>query len=201
MSRRLEAVLDEASLEAWAEAAGRVAAGRGTLVALRGPLGAGKTTFVRAAFSGAGAARPARSPTYTLHHPHRLPEGGRAHHVDLYRIGSPRELDDLGWEDLLASDEAVFVEWAERAGGRLPEDRWEIALAFEGAGERRRIEARALGRAPDLPALPSAAGAESGTSVAAASGESTAGASGESAAGPSPESAAGARSAAPEGTC
>lgn len=185
MSRRLEAVLDEASLEAWAEAAGRAAAGRAMLVALRGPLGAGKTTFVRAAFRGAGAARPARSPTYTLHHPHRLREGGRAHHVDLYRIGSPRELDDLGWEDLLASDEAVFVEWAERAGGRLPEDRWEIELAFEDAGERRRLEARALGRAPDLPALPSPAGAECGASGEAAEGVP----------------AAGTRSAAPEGTC
>jgi len=155
--RRLEAVLDEASLEAWAAAVGRVAAGHGILVALRGPLGAGKTTFVRAAFRGACSARPARSPTYTLHHPHRLRAGGRAHHIDLYRVGDPRELDDLGWEELLASDEAVFVEWAERAGGRLPADRWEVGLAFEDAGERRRLEAGALGGTPDLPELPSGA--------------------------------------------
>lgn len=198
MSRRLEAVLDEEALETWAGAAGRVAAARGTLVALRGPLGAGKTTFVRAAFRGAGAAHPARSPTYTLHHPHRLREGGSAHHIDLYRIGSPRELDDLGWEDLLASDEAIFVEWAERAAGRLPEDRWEIRLAFEDAGERRRVEARALGAAPDLPDLPAgiADGAAVGAGHDAEDAEPARSGSASSA-----EPAAGAASASPEGTC
>lgn len=154
--RRMEADLDEAALEAWAERAGRSAADRGVVVALCGPLGAGKTTFVRAALRGAGAERAARSPTYTLHHPHGLRGGGRVHHLDLYRIADPAELDDLGWEDLAASGEAVFVEWAGRAGDRLPADRWEVELAMTAAGERRRLRARALGGAPDLPDPPGA---------------------------------------------
>ena len=156
--RRLEAVLDEAGLAAWASVAGRAAAAGGVLVALRGPLGAGKTTFVRAALRAAGAERDARSPTYTLHHPHRLRGGGRAHHLDLYRIADAAELDDLGWEELADSGEAVFVEWAGRAGKRLPPDRWEVELAMARGGGRRRLVARALGRAPDLPDLPDATG-------------------------------------------
>lgn len=154
--RRLEAELDEAGLERWAERVGRSASGRVVVVALRGPLGAGKTTFVRAALRGAGAERAARSPTYTLHHPHALRDGGRVHHLDLYRIADPSELDELGWEELVDSGETVFVEWAGRAGDRLPADRWEVELDMSAGGARRRLRVRAVGGAPDLPGLPEA---------------------------------------------
>lgn len=152
-ARRVEAVLGETALETWAGAVGREAAHGGLLVALHGPLGAGKTTFVRSAFRAAGAERGARSPTYTLHHVHAAGAGGRLHHLDLYRISRSGELDDLAWEELLASSEATFVEWAERAGDRLPPDRWDIELSIAEEGRRRRLIARALGKTPDLPAL------------------------------------------------
>jgi tRNA threonylcarbamoyladenosine biosynthesis protein TsaE len=152
--RRLDVTVGPRALEAWGEAVGRMAAGEGLVVALTGPLGAGKTSLVRAASRAAGALEPARSPTYTLHHRHRLSGGGTLHHLDLYRIGSTAELVDLGWDDLIESGDSVFVEWADRASGALPPDRWDVDLAMEQAGRSRRLRARARGAAPPLPAAP-----------------------------------------------
>lgn len=154
--RRLDAILGLPALEAWGEAVGRRAAGAGLVVALTGPLGAGKTTLVRAASRAAGALEPARSPTYTLHHRHELAGGGVLHHIDLYRIGSPAELGELGWDELLESGDAVFVEWADRAGSALPPDRWDVELGLVDEGRARRLRARARGDAPPLPTAPAA---------------------------------------------
>lgn len=151
--------LDRAGLEAWAAEAGRVAVREGLVVALRGPLGAGKTAFIRAACRGAGVEDRVLSPTFVLHRRYRTGAGRAVHHVDLYRLSGPAELDDLGWDELVAGEEAVFVEWAERAEGRLPADRWEVRLGFVGTDqpERRRVEAQSIGSAPPLPAIPAAA--------------------------------------------
>ncbi len=147
--------LDETALEAWGRALGEAATrpgeGPGVLVALTGPLGAGKTTLARAACRGAGVEGAVRSPTFTLHNHHR-PRGRRPiHHVDLYRLEGPESLDDLGWDDLVSARGTVFVEWAERAGDRLPADRWEVRLDFAAGGDRRRVEATARGKVPRLP--------------------------------------------------
>lgn len=152
--RRLDVTLSLPELEAWGEAVGRSAAEAGLVVALTGPLGAGKTTLVRAASRAVGAHEPARSPTYTLHHRHRLAGGGTLHHLDLYRIESVAELGELGWEELLESGDAVFVEWADRAVGALPTDRWDVELGMVDQGRARRLRARARGSAPPLPAAP-----------------------------------------------
>ncbi len=147
--------LTEEGLERWGRRLGEEATdpgeGTGVFVALHGPLGAGKTTLVRAACRGAGVEGTVRSPTFTLHNHHR-PRGRRPiHHVDLYRLEGPGDLDDLGWDDLLDARGAVFVEWAERAGDRLPDDRWEVRLGMAEDPARRRVEARRLGGAPPLP--------------------------------------------------
>lgn len=155
---RLDAAVGREELEAWGEAVGRKAAAQGIVVALTGPLGAGKTTLVRAAARAAGALEPARSPTYTLHHRHRLAGGGVLHHLDLYRVTSHSELADLGWDELLDSGEAVFVEWADRAAAALPPDRWDVDLSMAEAGHSRRLRARARGAAPPLPPAPAARG-------------------------------------------
>lgn len=155
------AELDEEALADWGRRLGRVAtepgAGPGVFVGLTGPLGAGKTTLVRAACRGAGAEGRVRSPTFTLHNHHRPPDRRPVHHVDLYRLEGPEELDDLGWEELLEAEGPVFVEWAERAGERLPPDRWEIRLEFTDDEARRRVVVRTLGEVPDPPPLPGAA--------------------------------------------
>jgi tRNA threonylcarbamoyladenosine biosynthesis protein TsaE len=85
----------------------------GAVVLLIGPLGAGKTAFVRGLAHGLGV-KPdeVSSPTFTLIHEYR---GGRVPllHVDLYRLEDPREVEDLGLEEL--GERAVLaIEWAEK---------------------------------------------------------------------------------------
>jgi tRNA threonylcarbamoyladenosine biosynthesis protein TsaE len=88
------------------------------LVVLTGELGAGKTTFVSGVLRALGHAGPVRSPTYTLIEPYEL-SGRAVVHGDLYRLRHPDELEDIGLRDLLQPGSMVFVEWPERAEGRL----------------------------------------------------------------------------------
>ncbi len=92
-----------------------VVAQPGDLVALEGPLGAGKTVFVRALCEALGVppAAGVRSPTYALVHRY---DGGRlaVAHLDLYRLGGADELEAIGYRDLLDGDCLILVEWADR---------------------------------------------------------------------------------------
>lgn len=91
----------------------------GQLVTLSGDLGAGKTTLVRGMLRGLGFGGRVKSPSYGLVETYEL-DGLVVHHLDLYRLSDPGELEFLGLEDLLADDSVVLVEWPERAEGRLP---------------------------------------------------------------------------------
>jgi len=105
----------------------------GAVILLHGELGAGKTAFVRGLARGLEAsADDVSSPTFTLIQEYR----GRMllHHVDLYRL-EPREVDDLGLDDLLTGDAVVAIEWAERWHHR-PADAIEVTI--EDAGDDRR---------------------------------------------------------------
>ncbi len=109
----------------------------GDVVLLRGKLGMGKTVLARGIAAGLGVP-PAEvhSPTFTLVNQYsgRLP----VHHVDLYRIEGPRDLDELGLEGILEGDGVVVVEWAERLGPYRVEDALEVTI-LDGGGERREI--------------------------------------------------------------
>jgi tRNA threonylcarbamoyladenosine biosynthesis protein TsaE len=114
----------------------RLAAGlkAGDVVLLYGDLGAGKTAFVRGLASGLGAApEEVSSPTFTLVQEYhgRVP----LYHVDLYRL-EPREVDDLGLEELVLGDGVVAIEWAERWAGR-PDDVCEVRIEEAGEEQRR----------------------------------------------------------------
>lgn len=164
--------LDEGELRAWGRLLGEAAARDRVFVALFGPLGAGKSTLARAAARGAGVEGAVPSPTYTLVNEHPIPGddgGGTFFHVDLYRLSGGRALDEIGWDRLLAADGPVFVEWADRAEGALPEDRWEVRLGIPGDRSLRRVRLRRTGVAQAPPEPGDAAGAES--SVAAPAGE------------------------------
>jgi tRNA threonylcarbamoyladenosine biosynthesis protein TsaE len=83
----------------------------GELITVEGPLGAGKTTFIRGLALGLGIERGVCSPTYTLVNEYR---GGRLvlYHVDLYRLGGAADVEGLGLDECLESG-VVAVEWPE----------------------------------------------------------------------------------------
>ena len=119
----------------------------GDVVALSGDLGVGKTTFARAVIRElAGNARlEVPSPTFTFVQTYDLPRFPVVH-VDLYRVNEPSELLEIGFPDV-ANGAALLVEWPERAGGLLPQDRLEIALALapDAGPEHRRLSIRGHG--------------------------------------------------------
>jgi tRNA threonylcarbamoyladenosine biosynthesis protein TsaE len=114
-------------LESWGEALGRgLRAPR--VVTLGGDLGAGKTTLVQAICRGYGVTEPVTSPTFALVHEYR---GGETsvYHLDLYRLRDARDLLQLGWEEIMAADALILVEWPERAGDALPPGALHLVLA------------------------------------------------------------------------
>lgn len=148
----------EPELCAWGEVLGRAASAAGVFVALYGELGAGKSTLVRAACHAIGVEGPVPSPTFTLVNVHEAPSGP-IYHADLYRLDPPvtfRTLVDAGWPDLLEVDGPVFVEWAERAGDWLPQDRWDVYLrrAADPSVRDAAIAGRGAAPPPPGPATP-----------------------------------------------
>ena len=129
-------VADAAGTEALGAAVADALGGRGLLLALRGELGTGKTTFARGLLRRLGVVGSIRSPTYTLIEPYDV-DGRAVHHLDLYRIANPDELELMGTRDLLADGGLVVVEWPERAGRSLPQA--DLALHFEHAPTGRRV--------------------------------------------------------------
>ncbi len=128
----------EEDTRAIARALGAVLA-PGDVVALTGDLGAGKTVFCKGLGEALGIP-PDRvtSPTFTIvtEHAGRLP----FRHVDAYRLSSAREAEDIGLEELFRGDGVCAVEWAEKIGILLPNDRIQVTFLFsEEGGDRRRL--------------------------------------------------------------
>jgi tRNA threonylcarbamoyladenosine biosynthesis protein TsaE len=100
----------------------------GDVIALKGELGAGKTTFARAFIQASGAGEEVPSPSFSLV---QVYDAGPATiwHFDLYRLRSPEEAWELGIEDAF-HDGISLIEWPERLGALLPDRRLEIALVF-----------------------------------------------------------------------
>ncbi len=110
---------------------------RPSLILLEGDLGSGKTTLTKGIATGLGAAREedVTSPSFTL-----VQEYGctpKVFHADLYRIESPRELGTLGFDEFLAQDAIVIVEWGEKLWDNAPAPQVIVRMEHLTSEERR----------------------------------------------------------------
>ena len=121
------------------EAIGRQVAeniGVGSVLALKGDLGSGKTLFVKGVVNGLGSSADVTSPTFTILHEYR--GGGRlpVYHFDLFRVENPQALARLGLDDYFFGDGISVIEWADRFPEFVPEQaRW---IFFEIKSETQR---------------------------------------------------------------
>lgn len=120
---------------------------KGEVFALIGPLGAGKTTYVRE-WIRARVPRVARrvvSPTFILQATYHLPKGS-VHHLDWYRLNSESDVLGLGWEDILSEPAlAIFVEWADKFPKLLPKRHTVIRFRYGRRPDERKITIRRVG--------------------------------------------------------
>lgn len=107
----------------------------GDIVALYGPVGSGKTCFVRGLASGLGCSQEVKSPSFSL--VNEYSGSVPLYHIDFYRLEKEAEIIDLGWIDYLDSDGVVAIEWAERVRNMLPLRRFDVYLDFSGPKMRR----------------------------------------------------------------
>ena len=129
--------MTEPELRDWGTELGR-ASSPPLLITLTGELGVGKTTLAQAICRGYGVEDDITSPTYALIQEYRSPKSP-VFHIDLYRLDSPDQLTNLGWDEIVSSRALVLVEWPERAGSRLPEDHLPIDLDYVPDDPTRRI--------------------------------------------------------------
>lgn len=123
------------------------------VVFLRGDLGAGKTTLVRALLVALGHRGRVPSPTYTLVEPYDL-AGRHVRHVDLYRCADPAEIEYLGLRDDDDGRGLLLVEWPEKGEGRLPVADLDLGLSITGdTGRTTRLAAATPGGRQLLAAL------------------------------------------------
>ncbi len=116
---------------------------RGDAVLLEGPLGAGKSALARAAISArladCGREEDIPSPTYTLVQTYETPACDILH-ADLYRLGAPEEIAELGLADAFANAVSL-IEWPDRLGAHAPARALRLVLGFETGGEGRLLTA------------------------------------------------------------
>ena len=112
----------------------------GLHIYLRGEIGSGKTTLVRALLHAAGVVGRVKSPSYALV---ELYVVSRLHlyHFDFYRFRDSTEWRDAGFEEYFGGDGVCLVEWPERAGDKLPRGDLDIALGPAKTGRNARIDA------------------------------------------------------------
>jgi tRNA threonylcarbamoyladenosine biosynthesis protein TsaE len=115
---------DEAACAASAQVLASHVGLRDAFIELHGPLGAGKTTFVRHLLHALGVMGHVRSPTYAIMEPYEVTRAGVAFniwHFDFYRFNDPQEWEDAGFRDVFASHGLKLAEWPEKAAGLLPQ--------------------------------------------------------------------------------
>ena len=126
---------DESATQAVAARLAEAPGVTNALIALRGDLGAGKTTLVRHLLRALGVQGRVKSPTYAVVEPYELP-GLNIWHFDFYRFGDAREWEDAGFRDIFASPGLKLAEWPEKAAPVLPAIDLDITLTTLADGAR-----------------------------------------------------------------
>lgn len=142
MIREIESVSEKQTEEIAADFAKKTPPG--TVVALYGELGAGKTVFARGFARGVGVTETVSSPTFTIMQEYKLNKDAKAkgiswfYHLDLYRIESPESALVFGVDEYLSNDNAVLlVEWAERIEKLLPKNTVRVEISHSGENTRK----------------------------------------------------------------
>jgi len=108
----------------------------GSIVALTGDLGTGKTALTKAVAEGLGVTEMITSPTFTIvqeYHSGRLP----LYHFDVYRVGEPEEMYEIGYEEYFFGDGVCIVEWADLIGELIPGGSVTIRIEYGGEENQR----------------------------------------------------------------
>ena len=139
MKQMISQIKSEGPEQTWAAAAALMESLEpGTVIALHGDLGAGKTCFIQGLAVAMGITDPITSPTYTLigEYEGRM----KLNHIDLYRLSNSVEALGIGLEEYLESDGITAIEWAERAEEILPESMLHVSIEMGCDEMSRQIE-------------------------------------------------------------
>ncbi|MDQ2726901.1 MAG: tRNA (adenosine(37)-N6)-threonylcarbamoyltransferase complex ATPase subunit type 1 TsaE [Actinomycetota bacterium] len=117
----------------------------GDVLLLTGDLGAGKTAFTQALAAAAGVTEAVTSPTFTLMRPYPTDLGLDLLHIDLYRLDTSAQVEDLGVSELIEDDAFAVIEWGERAAGLLGPHHLDVRITRAGTDDARDLELRPSG--------------------------------------------------------
>ena len=112
------------------------AMGENKVFAMFGPMGVGKTTFIKAVCEVLGVQDTITSPTFAIVNEYRTDSGEQIFHFDFYRIRKVEEAYDMGYEDYIYSGAVCFLEWPELIEELLPDDAVRVTLTEEEDGTR-----------------------------------------------------------------
>lgn len=104
--------------------------------AFYGPMGVGKTTFIKAVCEELGVTDVINSPTFAIVNEYLSAKSTTIYHFDFYRINSTEEVFDFGYEDYFYSGAYCFIEWPEKIENLLPTDCVSVTIAEDAAGKR-----------------------------------------------------------------
>lgn len=110
----------------------------GDIIALHGELGSGKTTFTQGLAKGLGIKHRIISPTFIIVRTHTVNKGQIFSHIDLYRIGTEEDLEELGIKEILENlANIIVIEWSEKLGSLLPRKRWDVRFEYVDENKRK----------------------------------------------------------------
>ncbi|MCI5983518.1 MAG: tRNA (adenosine(37)-N6)-threonylcarbamoyltransferase complex ATPase subunit type 1 TsaE [Marinilabiliaceae bacterium] len=112
------------------------AIGRSRVVAMDAPMGAGKTTLVKALCKALGSISVVNSPTFAIINDYELPTGASVFHFDLYRLKNIDEAYNMGFDEYFYSGNYCFVEWPDIAADLFPPDTRKLTISVADDGSR-----------------------------------------------------------------